>query len=118
MDSNALSNIVDSSIQSTPGSTNGGGVWIVNWLANAGLTLSPGWSPSRDIQLRRFWKESDHLAGALYTMEAKMTAIPFTVVPENRSDKDQVRKAAQLTEVLQTTPDFGGGWVPFFSKYV
>ncbi|KKM70160.1 hypothetical protein LCGC14_1443530 [marine sediment metagenome] len=42
--------------------------------------LPPHGDPSRDHILAEFWKKEPILAGAVYSMSAKMTALPWTVV--------------------------------------
>lgn len=95
-----------------------GGVYFVNWMARAGLSISPWWSFSRDVELRRFWKKGDHLSGAVYTMEARLAAIPFKIVPRNPSDKQQAQQANELTEYLYQTAQYGEGWDSFYSQWV
>ncbi len=78
-----------------------GGVGLV-WLARAGLQISPWWSPQRDIELANFWKKPDHLAGAVYTLEARMTSIPFRIEARDPSVSEHVRQADQLTREHET----------------
>lgn len=42
--------------------------------------IPPYGDPSRDIYLSEFWRKEPLLAGAVYSMSAKMTALPWTVV--------------------------------------
>ncbi|KKL49716.1 hypothetical protein LCGC14_2312740, partial [marine sediment metagenome] len=94
------------------------GVSVVHWLARAGLYIAPWWSPARDKDLRRFWKKSDHLAGAIYSYQAKMTAIPSQVIPRDPSIREHVKEAQVETERIQATAQFGEGWESYFSKWV
>lgn len=96
----------------------GGGLWLVNWMANAGGVIPAWWSPSRDAKLREFWKKSDHLSGAVYTMESKMTSIPNRVVARDQSIKEHVKQADRLTAFIQSAAEFGGGWGEFYAKFV
>lgn len=113
---NVIEQSVEQTIQSIPQNPEGN-IFLVNWMSRAGLSLSPWWSTARDLQLRDFWKKSDHLSGALYTMESKMTAIPFQVLPKDRSNKDDIIKAQMLTDILWSASEFGGGWVSFYEKF-
>lgn len=93
-------------------------VFGVHWLARAGMNISPWWSSARDKQLREFWKKSDHLSGAVYTMQSKMTAIPFRVVPRDISLSQHVRDAEEATHILTDAAEFGEGWINFYGKFV
>jgi hypothetical protein len=96
-----------------------GGMGRIFWvLAGAGQTIAPWWSTTRDQQLRNFWKESDHLSGTVYTMQSKMTSIPFQVVPRDASVRKHVTEAQDMTEILRFTPEYGGGWIEAYSKWV
>ena len=83
-----------------------------------GLYIPPWWSPMRDKELRKFWKRSDHLAGAVYTMEARMCAITKKVVPIDPSNRLHLMQAELMSEVLDTTPEYGEGWTAFYTKFV
>jgi hypothetical protein len=83
-----------------------------------GLYIPPWWSPSRDIELRKFWKRSDHLAGAVYTMEARMTAITKKVVPLDPSNRIHLMQAELMSEMLDQTPEYGEGWTTFYTKFI
>lgn len=96
----------------------GGGVFLVNWMARAGLSIPPWWSSARDRELRNFWKGSDHLSGALYTMVSKMTAIPNKVVAKDQTVPEDVQRAEELTELLKHGAEFGGGWTEFYGGFV
>lgn len=97
--------------------TYGTSVLIVPWLSSGGI-ISPWWSATRDRQLRDFWKRSDHLSGAVYTMTAKMQAIPNKVVAKDASVKAYVEDAARTTDVMSGAVEFGGGWVEFYGKFI
>jgi hypothetical protein len=83
-----------------------------------GLYIPPWWSPMRDQELRKFWKRSDHLAGAVYTMEARMTAITKKVVPLDPSNRVHLMQAELMSEILDQTPEYGEGWTTFYTKFV
>lgn len=94
------------------------GVGVVWWMARAGLTIPQWWSPARDRELRSFWKKSDHLAGAIYAMTAKMSAIPFQVIARDQSVKKHVDQAKRINNALQGGAQFGDGWGTFFARFV
>lgn len=87
-------------------------------LARAGLSVGSWWSEKRDRDLRNFWKKSDHLSGAIYSMTSKMTAITFTIVARDSSNQADVDQAKKLTEILHGAAQFGSGWEVFFSAFV
>ena len=118
-----LSQTIDTSLEQTVQSdvrrdAELGGMPSIIWLARSGLTIPGWWSPSRDVELRKFWKKSDHLSGAVYAMESKMTAIPRRVVPRDPSIKEHVEQALMFTELIQQGAQFGQGWEAFFSMFV
>jgi hypothetical protein len=96
----------------------GGGFSFLNFLARAGELMPPWWSWRRDEKLREFWKSSDHLSGTMYTMGAKMTAIPVKVVAKNRANRVHVQEAQEMTEIINMAPGYGQGWVTEFGKWV
>jgi hypothetical protein len=106
------------SIQSHPRAGEQGGVFVVSWLAQAGMTVAPWWSKSRDRQLRQFWKKSDHLSGAMFTMTSKMTSIPFKIETRDMSSAKHERQAAEVSSRLLAGAEFGDGWVTFYSKFI
>jgi hypothetical protein len=94
------------------------GIQIVSWMARSGSNIPPWWSPARDKTLRDFWKKSDHLSGAVYTMQSRMSAIPLSIVPIDMSSRANVRVAEELTEKLRYGAEFGEGWEIFYGKWV
>jgi hypothetical protein len=95
-----------------------GGLHLVNWMAKAGEYMPSWWSSNRDEHLRKFWKKSDHLSGAIYAMESKMTAIPTKVVARDPSIKEHVIQADYMTQVIIKGAQFGDGWDKFFGRFV
>ena len=89
----------------------------VPWIAAAGDIIPAWWSPARDVALRNFWKKSDHLSGALYSMTSKMTAIPHKVVARDTAIKAHVEEAEVMTAVLNAAVEYGKGWVSFYCKF-
>jgi len=116
--SDMIQQAVNLSVQSQPGNVVGGGVFPVIWLARAGLQMPPWWSPARDIELRSFWKKIDHLAGTIYTVEAKMTAIPFRVLARDPSISAHVAQASEYTQLMYQSPQFGEGWSSFYARFI
>ncbi len=110
---------IEQTIQSEPTKeVFAGGISLVTWMARAGLYISPWWSPTRDRDLRKFWKETDHLAGAMYAMESKMTAIPFRIVAKNTANKQHVMEGEALTDLLYEASHFGDGWDVAYGKWI
>ena len=91
---------------------------VLSGLASANHIIAPWWSNRRDVQLREFWKKPDHLAGATYAMESKMTAIPVQVVARDTSINKHVEQAKIYTELLNDSAEFGRGWVIFYGKWI
>lgn len=114
----AIEQSTEYSVQSAKTAEITGGIWVVNWMARAGEMIAPWWSTTRDVQLRSFWKKSDHLSGALYTMLSKMTAIPNKIVPDDISDRDSVNEAKRLSDVIWGSSQFGDGWETFYAQWV
>jgi hypothetical protein len=116
-----IQNLVEQSIANTiakPPSTEGGGLYMVQYLARSGLSMYPWWSPLRDVQLANFWKQVDYLSGAIYTMESKMSAIPVKVQARDQSIKEHVKESNSETERLLVGAEFGQGWSAFYEKFV
>lgn len=87
-------------------------------LGRSSEVIPQWWSRGRDMELRRFWKKSDHLSGAMYAMTAKMTTIPFKIVARDMSIKSHVEQAEIMTEMIYQSAEFGEGWNTFYSKWV
>lgn len=92
------------------------GMSLVRWLSKSGQYVSPWWSEQRDIDLRQFWKRSDHLSGAIYSMVSKINSIPFKIVPRNVADRTQYNRAEKLQEEMEATSQFGDGWQLLISR--
>lgn len=116
-----IENLVQQSLANTvskPASDTQGGFRVFSYLTKAGMSLYPWWSPSRDIQLMKLWKEVDYLSGAIYTMESKMSSIPVRVQARDQSIVEHVREAEDETERLLVGAEFGSGWTSFYEKFV
>lgn len=94
------------------------GFQVFRWLVKGAATIPPWWSVQRDAELRKYWKRPDHLAGAVFNMTAKMTAIPRRVEARDPSNKDDVERALRFNENLVHGAEFGEGWVTFYGKWV
>lgn len=89
---------------------------LILQLASGGSFVAPWWSKQRDLDLRDFWRKVDYLSGAIYTLETLLSSIPFRVIARDASNFEDVKKADEWTERLQTTAQWGGGWTEFFSR--
>jgi hypothetical protein len=113
---NAVSQTIQQEVRQDP--ILQGGVSFVRYIVQAGQYISPWWSAQRDVDLRKFWKKPDYLSGAVYTMQARMSAIPNRVVARDQSNRQSVKEAEQMTELIHSASEFGEGWGAFFSKWV
>lgn len=95
-----------------------GMVPLLFYMGKANDIIAPWWSFKRDSDLTHFWKASDHLSGAIYAMNSKMTTIPVKVMARDVSIKSHVIVAEQYTELLNKSVQFGEGWMNFFSRWV
>lgn len=80
--------------------------------------ILPWWSTARDRQLRNFWKDGDHLSGAMFAMESKMVTIPFHIEPKDMSLKTHIKQADKMTQYLMEAAEYGQGWGYFFGKSI
>ena len=94
------------------------GLGLLYWLAGGGDLISPWWSKQRDKDLRRFVKGSDHLSGAFFTLQAKLTSIPVWVEARDKSVARDVQMAEEFTRILVDESEFGRGWVVAFGKFL
>jgi hypothetical protein len=92
------------------------GLGKLGQLASGNLRIAPWWSRQRDIQLRHFWKQQDHLAGAVYAMQAKMTAIPFDIIPVFPNIKKHRQEADWYREALMVNSQDHRGWDESYSR--
>lgn len=99
-----------------PGS--GFDVSVLWWLAAGDTIVAPYWSRRRDRDLRGFWRKGDHLAGAVYTLQSKLTAIPFTVTPRDATVKGHQAQAERARELLVNAAQMGKGWTAFLGPFV
>ena len=85
-------------------------------LADTGGIVSPWWSARRDMDLRNFWRKCDHFAGAVYSIAAKLAAVPFRIEPRDPSVKTHWQQAEEYQMALEERTDFGAGWQSFMGK--
>ncbi len=93
-------------------------VSFITGLFTAADTLPRWWSASRDNALEDLWRTSDLLSGAMYTMAAKMSTIPFHVEPRDMSVTSHLRDAEQFEQRIHDSAEWGKGWGEFFEKQV
>lgn len=91
---------------------------FLNWVARAGETISPWWSPRRDKDLRVFPLGSDHLSGTLYAIVARLSTIPFKVVPKDPTIDRHVKVASFLQDSLENWTSFGEGWNYGYGQFI
>jgi hypothetical protein len=89
----------------------GGRVDVFSWLNRVGGLVAPWWSKTRDRQLRSFWKQNDALSSAVYTLQEKITSVPFHVEPVDPSVRSHIRQAEEYERNLWDMTGFGAGWV-------
>lgn len=91
---------------------------VLFFLSGASEIIPPWWSPSRDNELRKFFKKPDHLSGAVYTMESRISTIPFRVQPRDLSIRSHHRQADLFQEMLEEEAEFGHGWNEFIEPFI
>ena len=87
-------------------------------LTVAGQLLPAWWSRQRDMKLREYWKQIDHLAGAIYTFESRLSTIPFLIEPRDPNFASHRRLAEQFQEILLNESEFGEGWNAFYEPWI
>lgn len=88
------------------------------WISASDNMLPAWWNRARDTKLRDLWKKSDHLAAAVYGMKAKMTAIPFKIVPRNTSIRLHFKQAEMFTQRLRNNSGYLQGWNQEYGKFI
>lgn len=84
---------------------------LLLFLARAGQTIPAWWSKERDREMDRFWKNSDQLSGAFYTLASKLSAVPFRVEARDPGIALHRRQAEEYQELLEAGSEFGQGWM-------
>lgn len=109
--------MVDASIQSHVRDSSQHTALIFSLTAGTDV-LPPWWSARRDVELRKFWKKVDPLAGAVYALEAKMATIPFRVEPKDYTIRAHQDQADRFAFMLGNATEWGKGWPTFFGKWI
>jgi len=94
------------------------GINILAFLATGNTLMPPWWSKKRDVELRKFWKKSDHLSGTIWAVQSKMTAIPFKILPRDLSVQEHFPIAEYYTNLITDGSQFGEGWIDLYSKWL
>ena len=121
MPSNDIVALEQVSVQSEDVTQNeeyGSSFGFLNWVARAGETVSPWWSAKRDKDLRAFFPGSDHLAGAIYAIQARMTTVPFMILARDNTIERHVQMAKYITTNMYEMTNFGQGWNMGYGKFI
>lgn len=119
MRSDVVSSIRNLTVQSRARSNGSIGTQnYLSFLERVSNIVPNWWSEQRDIALSRFWKSGDQIAGAVYSMQAKMVTIPFHVEPLDMSLKSHIQQADKFTKLLLEGAEFGDGWNAFFTPSI
>lgn len=96
-----------------------GGPAIWSWLVQlSDAIVAPWWSRRRDMQLRNIALQSDFFQGAMYKVGAKLTDVPFRIVPRDPSIKSHRIQAEDFTAALVEGSELGQGWGTFLPKWL
>ena len=95
-----------------------GGMALLSFLAQGAGLIAPWWSKRRNADLARFWPNSAHLAGAFYTLQSKLTAVPFRIEPRDASIKQHRAMAEDYQGMLEEESEFGQGWQDCWGKFL
>ncbi len=116
----AIQTMVDQSAQSRfKDDADNAGVGIANVLSGlirAGELLPAWWSRQRDIDLFRFFMQSDHLQAAEYKIRTKLISITPRVVPRDSNIKSSIALADEFNTILYENWEMGHGWQVGFGK--
>jgi hypothetical protein len=82
---------------------------VILHLAGRGDDVAAWWTPHRDKDLDMFWKSESLLAGAVYSIAAKVASLPWTLKGPER----QVRRYQEMF----VESELGGGWVSLIFKF-
>jgi len=117
--SDMIKDIMSNSVQSglkdtatTPGAS------VLSFAYKVQEIIPQWWSPSRDVALRNFVLQSDHMQGAVYKATTKLLAIKPKVEPHDNSIKKHVQMADFYNALLEEGSEFGQGWQTWFSKFL
>jgi hypothetical protein len=93
-----------------------GGVSLLTGLIRAGELLPAWWSRSRDLELFKFFMQSDHLQAAEYKIRTKLTSVKPKVVPRDSNIKSHIALADEYNAILYENWEMGHGWQIGFEK--
>jgi hypothetical protein len=96
----------------------GGGIALLSFLAQGAGLISPWWSQRRDAELARFWPTSTHVSGAFYTLQSKLSSVPFRIEPRDASIKAHRDMAERYQAVLEDESEFGQGWATCIGRFL
>jgi len=114
----SVEDAVTHSIQSVPATDGIAGGGLLGYLVQAGTLIAPWWSRRRDIDLDRFWKQSDHLSGAKAALTAKVASVPVRVLPRDTAMKTHWKQAEVYNIRLVEESEFGQSWISTVSKFL
>ncbi len=89
---------------------------VLSGLIRAGELLPAWYSRQRDIDLFRFFMQSDHLQAAEYKIRTKLLAIEPRVVPRDSNIKSSITLADDYNALLFESWEMGQGWQVGFGK--
>ena len=91
---------------------------VFGWLVHANDIVPPWWSRARDYKLWDFVVESNHMAIAVYNATVKVAGLTFKIRARDQNNPQHNRQAEELEYLYKTTPGFGAGWIPEYSKFL
>jgi len=118
MPTSELTSLKRETIQSQVRREESSGLTLMLWLASGEGLVSPWWSVQRDRELRGFWRKPDQLAGAVYTLESRLSTIPVNIRPLDSTVRSSAAQAEKFQYMLDNLTEFGQGWDTFISKWV
>lgn len=111
-------NLVASSVESHERTTVDSSLSFLNFAANAHSLIPPWWSRKRDAKLRGFAKLGDHISSAIYTMQAKISSIPFHVEPYDMTIDAHLHLSEMWNNRLIEWAQYGEGWNNFVKPWI
>lgn len=106
------------SVQSPPSIDSVSWYPVLSRSAQANKIAPPWWSTARDMFLRRFWRDSDHLSMVMYTAQSILTGIPLKIVARDRTIAAHVEEAELLNHILFHVSEFSETLSAAMSKFV
>lgn len=81
---------------------------LIFWVATVADEAPAWWVPSRDDYLRKFWRTEPMLAGAIYSIEAKIRTLGWAL--------DGPRRQVSRFQTVLAEAEFGSGWQQLIGK--